>query len=293
MNFFKKKNILLLTGFVAILFWLLFAFFYEFMTVTIGNRIYNQKMNYEYCLKNSTLEYCQKILDIEDINETEIGSYGYIRDYIVLSLSPRYLIFVYPLVLIIVSSFGICCFFKSGFLTTLSLRRKYKHIILKEILSTYFPAVILSIPFIILIVLCLVFADSPVSKYGPGGVGDILPGVYEMGYTYLIFYLLNIILFSIIICNIVLITARKFKNYFITVLGSYLSFYVMRILGATLSIFYDILDLPGNSLDMEFNCFAPMDVVFDTIYYLVVIGITGVFVFKMYRDKEKMVADCE
>lgn len=114
----------------------------------------------------------------------------------------------------------------------------------------------------------------------------------------MIMYLINTIIHSILYCNISLCIVRKKHNYFIATILSYLTFIAIELileLGISSIIFGNLLKMNLSTIVSIFNVLAFNDgygIFSPLIIPLIMLFISYIILYFMYKNKEKLVIDC-
>lgn len=295
----KKRNFLLLFGFLVILGLLLYAILYEHFFVYNNTVKNNQKFLIQYCDSNPDYPYCDKIYENGVKGIENRGSYGYIFEYVFFNYnSTRSLLYIYPLVIIIIASYMITKLLQSGVVKNVFTRIEYRKYIKKEIIQTYIPALIIPISLIIFIIICFIFSDSALLSQNQSDLYSVTDDMYNFKWVYFIIYITNIILFGIFICNLTLIVARKGFNYIINVVLTFFLFCILKIALSTLGIFLDYF-VQYFKINIEYYLFVAMDficfqygnvpILFTSFYFLILVLLSELIVYKMYNKEEGLV----
>ncbi len=199
-------------------------------------------------------------------------------------------------IVVVPIAFYICSLFKNNYLKNYLTRDTYKNF--KKKLGKYILSNILIFPTVLLIAfsLCAILANS----FDVNIAEEIGVTTLNNPILYVTIYLFDIICFSITYANIFLIAARKNHNPIIALIVSFLLFASTALfIEASLSKFLDILD-PSQKFDIYlFSLINPFHFRFELglvptiLMRLILPTLTSIIVYLCYRNKEKLLLDCE
>lgn len=201
-------------------------------------------------------------------------------------------ILLYP---IIITYFGIKDFFKiyhSGMLYSISERTEYSSYIKNTFIKIYANNSWVYSTFILLmLIVCAILFKFNESKLFLVGIGNI---------HYLVFVLISIILsiaFSIFILNIGLIATRYCKKFSIAMIVSYLLFISFAIISEIMigSIVNNIINIDGiyNSFSIFNMVILDGNIYGIIIYSIILLTLSTYIVFKLYKNKDKVLIEYE
>lgn len=173
---------------------------------------------------------------------------------------------------------------------------KYKKRLFRE---TYKASLILPLIGVISIIICYIYSGSFVPKLIQDGGFYWKLSEMNKPFIFCVLYVLNIFIRSLLFCNIVLIILKKKYNYFVSIILSFLSIYVIELI---LEIFVSIV-IVQNLLHLEFGLIFNIIDFFSfssqfgfatcMIVPTLLLIITSLIVKKIYKNKEKFIIDCE
>ena len=294
----KKLNILGILSFLILLLLLCYNS-YSF----IQNRNSIDKSNQqtrEFCLQHQDEteqygDYCKGVLSNGEI---QLDFYTTFTNIVVFGYSN--ISFVLFLFIVMPSLLYLSKCFKSGTIINELTRNSYKKTMLKAIKKAYMsvwiiPSIIL-ISFIICALYTKVFDPAYAIKYGTVAWSE---STMSNPILFMILYLLNMIIHSLLYINIGLIVVRKYHNYFVAVILSFLMFIgIEAFLEIAINgiLFNSILKSEFGGLFNIMNMLALKDYygIIPTLSIPFIIAIISFFVvYTLYRNKEKLIIDCE
>lgn len=222
-------------------------------------------------------------------------------DYLIYTFSFRSMPFIFPLILFIFCSWNIHKEVKSGMFKNKLLREKYSNYIIKQIIKSYKIVLVIPIFFLIHGIVCYILSDTTIEQQIAAQIGGstLLDEAVILGPWYLVFFTVNFIVYEIALCNLSLIIAKKSQKFIITVVLSYLAYYILKVILAVPIAGIIMYFFPNSSAAnyMELNNFWGYDygctlfVMF--IYALVLTTISSFFVYRSYKSKESTVISNE
>ena len=302
-NFLRKYGLMFFTG-VFLLGYMIFGVFGVLESNHIEkDRIQSRKELYDHFCETHTIDDFSTEKESETYINTCVNynyEYDKVNFYILyesefynehLNIFSGLLFFIVVLTI----AFYICSLFKNNYLKNYLTRDTYKSF--KKKLGKYTLSNILIFPTILLIafILCALLATS----------FDVnIPT--EMGITtlnnpilYIILHLFIIICYSITYTNIFLISARKNHNPIIALIVSFLLFMGAELfIETSLTKFLSII-APGKNYTVLFSLINPFYFTFELglvptiIMRLILPTLTSIIVYFCYRNKEKLLLDCE
>lgn len=299
MNFFKKN-------YLTIIIFILCSFF----IIKSDYKIYKQEQNFKNNI-NEKIEYCK--LNIENINEEDIqicqklinGEYNLKKDFYekfsnILDWDIYYFNILASLILFVISLHSITKIFKDKISLLMLKRQKYFSFFINILKSAY--KYIFFWPLIVL-VLCIVCLRNTV--FNPTlSIESVVWNIDLMStpVLFIFLYILNIIFHSGFYINIGLIIARYKHNYPIAVILSFLTIIAIELFFEIVVngiIFGHLLNDYSSGLIFNivnlfvFNTSEVGGVVNLLIFSFVCFFISLICVFLCYKNKEKLIIDCE
>lgn len=292
MKLFLKKNYLFIISFLILLIMLSISFF-KYINEQKDVKEHMQVVYNEICANVDYVgteqeEFCLNVLsDNKDFFYTfdEVMHKSYFR-----IASELFLFITVPCL------YFICKYLSSKVIKNDLTRMNYKKVKLKLFKEAYKSTLILPVITIIAIIICFIYCGS----ITPNAEGILWSAeTLSRPYLFLIVYVLNMFFHSIIYVNVCLCVARKYHNYFIALILSFLSIFGLEIfleifLGGIL--FGVILNKKGGVLFSIMNMITFNDTlgILPVIAFSLILAlITTILVVLLYRNKEKLVIDCE
>ncbi len=300
-NFLRKYGLMFFTG--------IFLLGYMIFGVLESNRVQQERIQYS---KEYREQFCKihTIVDFSTEAEKEAytntcvnynDEYNKVNFYILyesefynehLNIFNGLLFFIVVLPI----AFYICSLFKNNYLKHFLTRDTYKNF--RKKLWKYVCSNILIFPTVLLIAfsLCAILANS----FDVNIAEEIGVITLNNPILYVAVYLFDIICFSITYANIFLIAARKNHNPIIALIVSFLLFAGTELfIETSLTKFVYIID-PSQKIDMFlFSLINPFHFRFELglvptiLMRLILPTLTSVIVYFCYRNKEKLLLDCE
>lgn len=208
--------------------------------------------------------------------------------------------YVFIIAILIPALIYICKFFKYNQLTNTVTREKYCTIIKKLFFNSYKAIFIIPLVMLIVFVICILYTQTLEVNYSlTSNYMMWLPSTLSRPFIFMILYILNLVIHSIIYVNISLCIARKQHNLFIAIILSFLTIigieaFLEIIIGTLLldMLFNYDLSLIVNII----NFFAFQDRYgFGTCMIVpsILMMISFIVLYVIYRSKEKLIIDCE
>ena len=291
MKMFLKNNYLLIISFLILLSLLIMGY----------NKYVATKEDYVTYMQNYVDENCQneedfsKPLCYEFKDGVSADDYFYafseVMDNSFFSITLELSVFI-----VIPSLYFICKYLHSKVIKNDLTRMSYKKIKFKLFKEAYKSALLLPIITIIAIILCYICTGSFTSDINSAAWSA---ETLSKPFLFLTVYVLNMLFHSIIYVNICLCVARKNHNYFIALILSYLAIFGLEVfleifLGGI--IFSVLLKTRNTSLFSIINMITFNDTsgMFSVIGFSFMLAlITTILVILLYKNKEKLVIDCE
>lgn len=297
---FLKKNYLTIILFVLC----------SFLIIKSDHKIYKQEQVFKKNL-NEKIEYCKLNIENMDDNDSQIcqklidGKYNFKKDFYekfsnILDWDIYYFNILASLILFVISLHSITKIFKDKILLLMLKRQKYFSFFINILKNAY--KYIFFWPLIIL-VLCIVCLRNTV--FNPMlSLESVVWNIDLMSVPilFIFMYILNIIFYSGFYINIGLIIARYKHNYPIAVILSFLTIIAIELFLEIVVngiIFGKLLNDYSSGLIFNivnlfvFNTSEAGGVVNLLIFSFTSFFITLICVFLCYRNKEKLIIDCE
>ena len=264
------------------------AMLYETHQKCLNNNDYREQYDY-YC--NSIGDYVEKT-DFLDNYE------------FILSNGISKIAFIMPMFILATSLYYISKYFKNNIIKNELNRISYKQIIKKLFRKSYFSLIFI-VPFILLIIYISIISNGIESSYSVFNAdSSIASALWTSFYIdnpllLVIFHVISLLIHFILYINVGLIVVRKYHNYYIAVLLSYITLIgIEAILEFGLNVIICNMILKNNYGEI-FNIFNY--VFFDNhVSYLapflipfILMLITFIIIFIIYKEKELLVIDCE
>ena len=295
---FLKRNYLIIVSFLILLVIVIFSA-NEF--VEQRNLIKQKNVeNINFCLnteyKNTEFEnYCTEILNNKNI---EIDFFTTYTNIVLLGLG-KYT-FILFLFVIIPSLYNTSKYLKNKIILEDASRMDYKKIKRKIIFESYKSVFILPLIIIISFLICYAISGNFDSTYAIKNSTTVWSKVtLSHSILFMLSYLINFIFHCILYINISLIIFRKYHNYFVSVILSFLLYIGIEAIleiGLNGILFTSILKSGAGIIFNIMNYITFNDGVGVLPILLIsstfAIGSSVVVYFK-YKDKEKLIIDCE
>lgn len=253
----------------------------------------------EICSKNDItedmLEYCE---EVEKAPTYKIDFYSMF--YSTYSQGYNFMIFIIFLLITIPSIRIVCPFFKNNILKTTLTRQSYRKVIIKLFAKAYKSALLLPILTIVAFIICFISTGNfDFNNAIEGNFVSWSKGSIQSPFLFMFVYTFKIFIISIIYINISLIICKKNHNFVTATILSYLCFIAIEIflelIGNTL-IFTVILN-SGFGIVLNilaiFSLFDYYGLAYSILIPLIFFVITSVIVCFEYKNKEKMLIECE
>lgn len=292
-----KKNSLLIASFLILLIILLFSFF-KFRD---EKRDYEETLeeNIQFCLDNDYIGTEYESFCLENLSDNnKIDFFTAFAN--VVSRGFRTIATTLFLFIAIPCLWNTCKYLRNKVIKNDLTRMNYKKIRYNLFKEAYKSVLILPLIVIIGIILCYILTGSFSADYSIQ-YRTAIWSAKTLGkpFLFLVAYVLNMIFTSIIYVNICLAVARKYHNYFVALILSFLCFigieaFLEIVIGGILftSIFKSDASIIFNIMNMmTFNdSFGILPVISFSCAMAI---ISTIVVFLLYKNKEKLVIDCE
>ncbi len=179
-------------------------------------------------------------------------------------------------------------------------RGSYKKTIMSFLKNSYKSLFIFPIAILIVMIISYVYAGSFDCTYSLlNHSTQWADSTLKSPVLFLLLYMINVIIHSILYINISLIVVRKYHNYFVSAILSFLlligieAFLEMFFGGIIVTIFFDI-DYAVIFNIINFTVFNDNNGIFSSVIVpFILMLISSFLVYFSYHNKEKLVIDCE
>lgn len=191
-------------------------------------------------------------------------------------------------------------YFKNRIILTELTRRNYREIKKDLFLHSYYSSLIIPIVAIIGILICFLYVrtfDYSYAVYNSSSLWTV--NTMKNFFLFIFLYVLNIFIHSILYINISLCVVRKYHNYFIALILSYIVFIATESvleIGFYGIIFTSLLKTDFGYIFNIMNFFRFNDfhnVIFPIIIPFILMVISFIVLHMVYRDEEKFLYDIE
>lgn len=238
-------------------------------------------------------KYCENLISSNDenLNLAYFDVMTYVEDFIPLSSNFILIFFV-----VISSTYYISKYLKNNILSNDLMRKSYKKIKTKLLICSWLPALV--IPIISIFKLIVFYVMTKNFDYSASVIMWQESSLSNVG-LFFISYILISLFDSLIYSNISLIVTRKKHNFILSSLLSYLVIIgvelfleiVVNVLICT-NIFHSEIGVVFNIIN--FGCYNDSYGIFiPLVVSIVIFFITLIIVCLIYKNKEKMIIDCE
>lgn len=294
----NKSNLLLILSFTIFLSFLGYSS-YKFIKSDIKNIKSNEEVK-QFCLDNEYegKEYEDFCLTILSKKERNLDFFTMLTNVVVFEFNRFY--FGIYLLIIIPSLYYICKYFKNKIILNDLTRNNYKQIMTKILKKSYKSALILPTIILIAYTISYLYTKTLNPEYA---LLNSTTGWNEYTLThpalFLVLYLLNMIIHSILYINISLCIARKYHNYFVALILSFLTFIAIEaFLEIVLNVilFITLLHSERGIIFNITNMFSFNDYsgILSPLYVpTTCLIISFLVLYFLYKNKEKLIIDCE
>ena len=238
-------------------------------------------------------KYCENLISSNDenLNLAYFDVMTYVEDFIPLSSNFILIFFV-----VISSTYYISKYLKNNILSNDLMRQSYKKIKTKLLICSWLPALV--IPIISIFKLIVFYVMTKNFDYSASVIMWQESSLSNVG-LFFISYILISLFDSLIYSNVSLIVIRKKHNFILSSLLSYLVIIgvelfleiVVNMLICT-NIFHSEIGVVFNIIN--FGCFNDSYGIFiPLVVSIVIFFITLIIVCLIYKNKEKVIIDCE
>lgn len=297
---------------------LMFISFIFLFTIVIYSSYNYVKLNNNIIKKNNeVIEMCKNNQD-DDLGKKEfcqraLSSKPYKTDFfttfanIVTFGNDKYSICLHSfgaiiiLFIIVPSVYYVCRYLKSGAIVNEVTREAFNKNRLRLFKNAYKPVMIL--PIVILLAFLISYLYAPnfdASSAAQNGYVGWQLKTLSNPFLFMGVYLLNIFIHSVLFINLSMCVSRKYHNFFVSLILTYLVFLATEIfleIGFGGILFTSILNMGDKMLMFNImNLFALNDsggMLYAVIVPFIIMVITSIVVMLLYKNKEKLIIDCE
>ncbi|MEE0699388.1 MAG: hypothetical protein U0M66_02200 [Bacilli bacterium] len=300
----SKFNILMLISFSILLVIVIYSFFsYDNNNKKIIKR--NNEVT-EMCKSNEDsdpekLRFCKEVLESEPYKTDFLTTFS---NVILVGSSNNFSISRLAVIIILFivtpTIYHVCRYLKSGVIVNAVTRESFSKNKQRLFKYAYMPSLIL--PIIILIAFLISYlysADLSVKNALETGTIPWGASTVNNPFWFVILYVLNILIHSVLFINISLCVARKYHNFFVSLILTYLVFLATEVLlevGFGGILFTSILKMGDKMLMFNImNMFSFNDtggMLYSVIVPFTLMIITSGLVLLLYRNKERLIIDC-
>lgn len=293
-----KSNLLVITSFLillSILCYNSYNFIKNYNLISVKNEEAKT-----FCINSSYTgteyqNYCEDILSKEDV---PIDFYTMFADVTVLGFGK--ISFALFLFIIIPALYYPCKYFKNKAIINSSTRSEYKKVIFNVLKKAYNSVWILFGIIIISIIICFCYTKTFNPAYST--LNSTIPwseGTTSNAIVFILAYLFNVLVHSFLYINIGLCVTRKYHNYFVAVILSFLIYISIEafleiaingilftsILKSGFGIVFNIMNM------LAFN--DSYGIILTIMVPFILMIVSFIFVYVLYKNKEKMIIECE
>lgn len=288
----KKSNYLIIISFMILLILSIYSIYcYKKDVDGIMSSLEKTKEECKNSINTSEdyINYCNELLN----EEYHPNFFSYLT-FIIFKMNSYAIILI--LFIVTPSLYYLTSFFKNGIIKNNSTRESYKKTLSKLILNTHKSAIILPIITLILFIVGYILTkDFNVINYE-----EIIwnKSTVSNPLLFMTLYLLNIIIHSLIFCNIALCIARKKHNFVSSIILTFITYIGIEILlevGISNLLLNTVFKVNLSPLISILNMMPFNDsngIVFPLVTPFLVLLISYIVIYFMYRDKEKLIIDC-
>ena len=288
----KNHNYLIIISFIILLMLSIYSVYCYKKDVNVIIRSLENSKNEckNFINKNEYyINYCNELLQ----EEYKPNFFSYLT-FIIYKMNSYVVILI--LFVVIPSLYYLTTFFKNSIIKNNSTRESYKKILSNLILNSYKSAVILPVITIILFIIGYILTKNfKVINYE-----EIIwsKSTISNPLIFMTLYLLNIIIHSLIFCNIALCIARKKHNFISSIVLTFITYIGIEILleigisNLLMNVVFKVNLLPLISILNILSFNDSHGIVFPLITPFIVLLISYVILYIMYKDKEKLIIDC-
>lgn len=292
-----KNNWLLIV--VFLLLFLIFLFnTYEYLNNAHMLEKSSLEVSEKCSKKNLTedmIEYCK---EVEKAPPYKIDFYSMF--YSTYSQGYNFMIFIIFLLITISSIKVVCPFLKNNILKNALTRQSYRKVIMKLFAKAYKPALLLPILTIVAFIICFILTGN--FDYNNAIQGNYVSwsaSSIKSPFLFMIIYTVRIFIVSLIYINISLLVCKKNHNFAIATILSYLCFIAIEIFLEVVCnmLIFTVILKSGFGVVLNilaiFSLFDQYGLVYSILIPLVFFIITAIFVYFEYKNKEKLMIECE
>ncbi len=294
----KKGKVVFIISFLILLSIAIYSTFTYIQQNKRNNEI--EKEDYEFCesidYKNTKYkEHCENVIESINVKTDFFTMYTNVLLEGFLNIS-----FVLCLFLIIPSLCYISGYFKNNMISEEITRTSYSKIKMKLFKKSYYSVLILPAVIIITFLICGLYTKSfDVSYALKYGLVPWSESSLKYPTLFIFCYILNIIIHSILYVNIGICIVRKYHNYFVAVILSFLTFIGIEAILEVLFSGIICTTILKNDLGIYFNIMNMISfndskgLIMPLVVPFILMIISFVAIHFLYKDKEKLIIDCE
>ena len=258
-----------------------------------------EKEDYEFC---QTIDYenTEYKAHCNNVIESMNAKTDFFRMYAnVLSEGFMYVSLGLSLFVIIPSLCYISSYLKNNMISEEIKKTSYSKIKRKLFRKSYYSALILPVVIIITFLICFLYTKNFDASYAiKNGLVPWNENSLKYPALFIFLYLLNVIIHSILYVNIGICIVRKYHNYFVAVILSFLVFIgieaILEIGGGMICSFLSKTDFGLYFNLMNFITFNDSKgLIMPLVVPFIVMIISFVVIHFLYKDKEKLIVDCK
>ncbi len=301
----KKYNIIIIFAFLLILSVGLSSLYKYYKTIE-GRNEFILEIKEKTCADKTYIgteyeELCIQANDTKLIEEENWNFFaifkGFYNEGDVISLFNLSLII--PLLIFGTSLFYVCSYLKNKVIVNEITRKKYKDCIKKLLINAYKPTFILPLITIIAFLISAILSKSFDYKYIENNLSIEVEQFGSLA-KYILIYTFGMFVHSVVFINIGLIISRKYHNYFVSVVLSFLAFVGLECILELLfgSIIMGRIFDNGSGI-LIFTIINYVNPNYNVGYFVALIVplsiaiLSTILVLLLYKNKEKLIIDCE
>lgn len=251
------------------------------------------------CLYNENTDYPEKTCN--SIIENGITKYDFFWMLYAVTVEPlNPIMIIIILFLTIPSLYYVSKLLKNRYIINSSSRENYKSFVKKMLKEAYKPVIILPITILLGFIICYIHTGTLNIDYSLKA-GSTLWKIenIKQPLLFLTLYMTNIIIHSILYINIGLIIVRKYHNFYISNILSFLTLFgleaILEIIFGTFIFNYifkiDIWIIVNIMNMFTFNDYHGLGL--NMITPTIMMILSCILVYYLYKNKENLIIDCE
>lgn len=293
----KKSNILIILILVFLIFLCVFTYCVCNKEYTTRLKIYEEKLNYIETNSGVDIDDIDLIYPVKS-SATEL--YGRVVDKIFI------LQWIFPMAIIIFSSYDFYKVLHSGFIKNISFRQLYSKYIRNSVLKSWLKSIIVFVvPHIIIFMICAFYSDFKLFD----GNSSYISSIFNNNIPLLLSYFLYLMFYALFCCNLGLIFNKKNRRYIVNIILSEIVYIALTIfLELGIGTIIDNLSTQNRSF-IPYSSSATFLSVFNIFPYyyinilsqhwvtmliiIILFTITTCLVYLIYSDKESVIIESE